>query len=244
MCQKRSRQHPGYVHDYEYYWVLSSWFSSPQKKPGKTKLLDCMQLMSPSVLKPDVLKPLPVNNFRWIMPALLSHLLSAQTCTHPMSSSPNWPEYRIICWRNQTPTYTATWRRWKLHRKSMECQSLEASQDWLDTWDSKLKYTLGTNAILVSHSRWVRLLFGREFPMQDLLMLWDAIFADSISFDLVDYIFVAMLLYIREASKWQQWSSSPLLSLSLSQSLNLGKPVASFSDFVVCTQLYHDENHP
>jgi Rab-GTPase-TBC domain len=51
-------------------------------------------------------------------------------------------------------------------------------------------------------SRWVRLLFGREFPMQDLLMLWDAIFADSISFDLVDYVFVAMLLYIRDASKF------------------------------------------
>ncbi|XP_025080541.1 TBC1 domain family member 5-like isoform X5 [Pomacea canaliculata] len=46
--------------------------------------------------------------------------------------------------------------------------------------------------------RWLRLLFGREFPMQDLLMLWDAIFADSIGFDLVDYIFAAMMLYIRE----------------------------------------------
>jgi len=54
--------------------------------------------------------------------------------------------------------------------------------------------------ITVCCSRWVRLLFGREFPMQDLLMLWDAIFADSISFDLVDYVFVAMLLYIRDAS--------------------------------------------
>jgi len=32
-------------------------------------------------------------------------------------------------------------------------------------------------------------------------MLWDAIFADSISFDLVDYVFVAMLLYIRDASQ-------------------------------------------
>ncbi|XP_064644321.1 TBC1 domain family member 5-like isoform X8 [Lineus longissimus] len=46
--------------------------------------------------------------------------------------------------------------------------------------------------------RWLRLLFGREFPMQDLLVIWDAIFADSIAFDLVDYIFVAMLLYIRD----------------------------------------------
>ncbi|XP_019364227.1 PREDICTED: TBC1 domain family member 5 isoform X3 [Gavialis gangeticus] len=47
--------------------------------------------------------------------------------------------------------------------------------------------------------RWVRLLFGREFPLQDLLVVWDALFADSISLDLVDYIFVAMLLYIRDA---------------------------------------------
>ncbi|XP_071104009.1 TBC1 domain family member 5-like isoform X6 [Haliotis cracherodii] len=46
--------------------------------------------------------------------------------------------------------------------------------------------------------RWVRLLFGREFPMQDLLVIWDAIFADGIGFDLVDYVFVSMLLYIRD----------------------------------------------
>ena len=49
-----------------------------------------------------------------------------------------------------------------------------------------------------NHRRWIRLLFGREFPMQDLLVLWDALFADGIGFDLVDYNFVAMLLYIRD----------------------------------------------
>ncbi|NXY41340.1 TBCD5 protein, partial [Ceuthmochares aereus] len=47
--------------------------------------------------------------------------------------------------------------------------------------------------------RWVRLLFGREFPLQDLLVVWDALFADSTTLSLVDYIFVAMLLYIRDA---------------------------------------------
>uniref|UniRef100_A0AAY4BUD1 TBC1 domain family member 5 n=1 Tax=Denticeps clupeoides TaxID=299321 RepID=A0AAY4BUD1_9TELE len=47
--------------------------------------------------------------------------------------------------------------------------------------------------------RWVRLLFGREFPLQDLLVVWDALFADSLALDLVDYVFVAMLLYIRDA---------------------------------------------
>ncbi|KAM6899651.1 TBC1 domain family member 5 isoform 2-T2 [Xenentodon cancila] len=47
--------------------------------------------------------------------------------------------------------------------------------------------------------RWVRLLFGREFPLQDLLVVWDALFADCVTLDLVDYVFVAMLLYIRDA---------------------------------------------
>ncbi|XP_060555874.1 LOW QUALITY PROTEIN: TBC1 domain family member 5-like, partial [Ruditapes philippinarum] len=46
--------------------------------------------------------------------------------------------------------------------------------------------------------RWIRLAVWREFPMQDLLVLWDAIFADGIGFDLVDFIFVAMLLYLRD----------------------------------------------
>ncbi|CAL4065462.1 unnamed protein product, partial [Meganyctiphanes norvegica] len=47
--------------------------------------------------------------------------------------------------------------------------------------------------------RWVRLLFGREFALQDLLMVWDAIFADTHNnFPLVDFLTVAMLLFIKE----------------------------------------------
>lgn len=46
--------------------------------------------------------------------------------------------------------------------------------------------------------RWLRLLFGREFSIHDLLIVWDAIFADSNTFDIVDHIFVAMLISIRE----------------------------------------------
>ncbi|KAK9708183.1 hypothetical protein K7432_009793 [Basidiobolus ranarum] len=46
--------------------------------------------------------------------------------------------------------------------------------------------------------RWLRLLFGREFPLEELPRLWDGIFADSSDLGLVDYICVAMLLYIRE----------------------------------------------
>jgi len=46
--------------------------------------------------------------------------------------------------------------------------------------------------------RWLRLLFGREFHLQDLLVLWDAIFAYGRSLALADYIAVAMLIYIRQ----------------------------------------------
>ncbi|XP_063607723.1 TBC1 domain family member 5-like isoform X4 [Penaeus indicus] len=47
--------------------------------------------------------------------------------------------------------------------------------------------------------RWIRLLFGREFSLQDLLMVWDAIFSDSQpTFPLVDFLTIAMLSFIRE----------------------------------------------
>ncbi|XP_011181005.2 TBC1 domain family member 5 isoform X1 [Zeugodacus cucurbitae] len=46
--------------------------------------------------------------------------------------------------------------------------------------------------------RWLRLLFGREFALLDLLVIWDAIFADSDHFDLPNYILVAMLIRIRD----------------------------------------------
>lgn len=53
-------------------------------------------------------------------------------------------------------------------------------------------------AVFVLNRKWLRLLFGREFHLQDLLILWDAIFAFGRSLKLVDYICVAMLIYIRE----------------------------------------------
>ncbi|GLV40978.1 TBC1 domain family member 5 [Carabus blaptoides fortunei] len=46
--------------------------------------------------------------------------------------------------------------------------------------------------------RWLRLLFGREFPLQDLLVLWDAIFSQEKDFKFVHYIVVAMLVAIRK----------------------------------------------
>ncbi|PHH69769.1 hypothetical protein CDD82_7516 [Ophiocordyceps australis] len=45
--------------------------------------------------------------------------------------------------------------------------------------------------------RWIRLLFSREFPFGQVLLLWDCIFAVDPSLDLVDFICCAMLIRIR-----------------------------------------------
>lgn len=46
-------------------------------------------------------------------------------------------------------------------------------------------------------------MFGREFPFDDLLALWDVLLAEDPELDLVDMVSVAMLLRIR----WQCESS-------------------------------------
>ncbi|KAL6713390.1 hypothetical protein ACLMJK_008855 [Lecanora helva] len=59
--------------------------------------------------------------------------------------------------------------------------------------------------------RWIRLLFGREFPFEDVLALWDALFAEDPGLDLVDMIAVAMLLRIR----WQLLEADYSAALTL-----------------------------
>jgi TBC1 domain family protein 5 len=43
----------------------------------------------------------------------------------------------------------------------------------------------------------MRLLFGREFPFDDVLIMWDVLFANGLRSDLVDFTCIAMLLRIR-----------------------------------------------
>lgn len=50
--------------------------------------------------------------------------------------------------------------------------------------------------------RWVRLLFGREFPFDDVLQMWDLLFTNGLSLDLVDNTCVAMILRIRWECEW------------------------------------------
>ncbi|GAA6028006.1 hypothetical protein JCM8097_001826 [Rhodosporidiobolus ruineniae] len=47
--------------------------------------------------------------------------------------------------------------------------------------------------------RWLRLLFSREFPLSDTLLLWDGLFARDPSLQLTTHIALAMLLRIRDA---------------------------------------------
>lgn len=51
--------------------------------------------------------------------------------------------------------------------------------------------------MLTSPSRWIRLLFGREFDLDAVFDMWDALFAIDSSLELVDMISIAMLLRIR-----------------------------------------------
>ncbi|KAF2455792.1 rab-GTPase-TBC domain-containing protein [Lineolata rhizophorae] len=63
--------------------------------------------------------------------------------------------------------------------------------------------------------RWIRLLYGREFPFDDTLQLWDLLFAQDPSLDLVDLICVAMLLRIRWSREFLSPSSNHLPSSDL-----------------------------
>lgn len=65
--------------------------------------------------------------------------------------------------------------------------------------------------------RWIRLLFGREFPFEQCLEFWDCLFAVSPDLELVPYICVAMLLRVR----WQSMYLSPCPS---SRSLTFSSP--------------------
>lgn len=54
-----------------------------------------------------------------------------------------------------------------------------------------------THSHLTVCRRWIRLLFGREFPLDAVFDMWDALFAIDSSLEIVDMISLAMLLRIR-----------------------------------------------
>ncbi|PGH11591.1 hypothetical protein AJ80_07061 [Polytolypa hystricis UAMH7299] len=60
-------------------------------------------------------------------------------------------------------------------------------------------------------TRWIRLLFGREFSFSEVLSLWDLLFAESMRIELIDEVCVTMLLRIR----WQLLEADYSTALTL-----------------------------
>lgn len=56
--------------------------------------------------------------------------------------------------------------------------------------------------------RWLRLLFIREFHLHDLLFLWDVILSDRPTLNLVDYVFLALLIQIRDLLLHSDYSAA------------------------------------
>ncbi|KAJ5808704.1 hypothetical protein N7474_009973 [Penicillium riverlandense] len=85
-------------------------------------------------------------------------------------------------------------------------------------------------------TRWMRLLFGREFPFDDVLMMWDLLFAHGLRSDLVDFTCIAMLLRIR----WQLLEAD--YSGALSLLLRYPSPQPQTPQSFVHDALYLEQN--
>ncbi|KAI9770148.1 MAG: hypothetical protein M1840_003598 [Geoglossum simile] len=92
-------------------------------------------------------------------------------------------------------------------------RSRHIHEDFLATVDPGLADRLRELDVLpqVFLIRWIRLLFGREFPFDELLALWDSLFAEDPALGLVDLICVSMLLRVR----WQLMEADYSTALTL-----------------------------
>lgn len=80
----------------------------------------------------------------------------------------------------------------------MVARSRRIFNEMLSMVDSRLAKHLDNIEIVpqIFLMRWIRLLFGREFAFDDMLTVWDVIFAEDTSLEIVDHISLAMLLRI------------------------------------------------
>lgn len=69
--------------------------------------------------------------------------------------------------------------------------------------------------------RWLRLLFGREFPFRETLMLWDAIFADSCPPSLCDQLVVSLLMALRDLLLRYEYADAVQLLMKLPSNLSV-----------------------
>ncbi|KAF3386153.1 TBC1 domain family member 5 [Penicillium rolfsii] len=116
------------------------------------------------------------------------------------------------------------------------CQYLH--QEALTIIDHELADHLHTIEVLpqIFLTRWMRLLFGREFPFEDVLEMWDLLFAHGLRSDLVDFTCIAMLLRIR----WQLLAAD--YSGALSMLLRYPSPEPHSPQAFVHDALYLEQN--
>ncbi|KAF3155731.1 hypothetical protein TWF106_000723 [Orbilia oligospora] len=116
--------------------------------------------------------------------------------------------------------------------------------------DPELAYHLDQLGVLpqIFLIRWVRLMFGREFTFDETLGLWDGIFVEDPTLQIVDYISVAMILRIRwkllEADystaltlllRYEPPSSTPPLTL-LKDAIHLRDDLSTHTAFRLITK--------
>lgn len=116
--------------------------------------------------------------------------------------------------------------------------------------DPELAYHLDQLGILpqIFLIRWIRLMFGREFTFDETLGLWDGIFVEDPTLQIVDYISVAMILRIRwkllEADystaltlllRYESPSSTPPLTL-LKDAIHLRDDLSTHTAFRLITK--------
>ncbi|KAI1502734.1 rab-GTPase-TBC domain-containing protein [Biscogniauxia marginata] len=104
-----------------------------------------------------------------------------------------------------------------LSRQSSSSSIIEKSQYIHETClykvDPELSMHLKTIEILpqVFLIRWIRLLFSREFPFEDVLILWDTLFSVDPTFKLIDLVCTSMLVRIR----WELLNADYTVALQL-----------------------------
>lgn len=80
--------------------------------------------------------------------------------------------------------------------------------------------------------RWIRLLFGREFPFDDVLSMWDLIFAEDPGLELVDHICLTLLLRIRWKLLEADYNTALSLLLKYNEQDGLITPQAYVEDAI------------
>jgi len=111
-------------------------------------------------------------------------------------------EFSLTCFGNRIPGFSLTFLYWGLSLKYSDCSLL--------LFQPLSSIFIGLNWFLRVHdSKWIRLLFSREFSLENTLRLWDAIFADDPKLGSIDYLCLSLILLSREQRS--HLSSSPAL---------------------------------